>query len=316
MKQFTSVEDINCPVKNLVNAGLELKKNPFSSKIGKNKTLGMIFFNPSLRTRMSTQKAAYNLGMDVLSMNVSDDGWKIELEDGTVMDGGSQEHIKDAVKVMSQYVDLLGVRTFAGLKNREEDYSEKVLNNFIQHSDVPVISLESATLHPLQSLADMMTIEERAIEAPKVVVTWAPHPKALPQAVTNSFLQWASHSDLDVTLVCPEGYEPAKQFLDGVAVVNNQEQALEGADIVYTKNWSSYKNYGQILSTSKSWMIDSNKMRMTNNGKFMHCLPVRRNVVVEDEVIDNGSLVYQQAKNREYAAQIVLKKILEDKMLK
>lgn len=312
MKQFTSVNDLNGSIHDLVDEGLKIKADPYSSKIGQNKTLGMIFFNPSLRTRMSTQKAAHNLGMDVLSLNIRDDGWKIEMEDGTIMDGGSQEHIKDAVKVMSQYVDVIGVRTFAGLKNQAEDYSEKVLNNFIEHSEVPVISLESATLHPLQSLADMMTIKEQGIVAPKVAITWAPHPKALPQAVTNSFLQWASLYGLDLTLACPKGYEPDKQFINGTKVTNNQEEALEGADIVYTKNWSSFKTYGQILAIDKSWMIDADKMKLTNSGKFMHCLPVRRNVVVHDEVMDNGSLVYQQAKNREYSAQIVIKKILEN----
>jgi N-succinyl-L-ornithine transcarbamylase len=306
MKQFTSIEDVNGSVHGLVDQGLDVKANPFSSKIGQGKTLGMIFFNPSLRTRMSTQKAAYNLGMDVISLNVGDDGWKIEMEEGAVMEGGSQEHIKDAVKVMSQYVDVLGVRTFAGLKNQSEDYAEKVLNNFIQHAEVPVVSLESTTLHPLQSLTDMMTIKK-----PKVAITWAPHPKALPQAVTNSFLQWANQYDLDLTLACPEGYEPAAQFTKGIKVTNNQDEALNGADIVYTKNWSSFEYYGQVLSNDKSWMISADKMKLTNNGKFMHCLPVRRNVVVGDEVLD-GSIVYNQAKNREYAAQIVLKKILEN----
>jgi len=311
MKKFTSVNDVT-GVKALIKEGLHFKKEPHGSDVGANKTLGLIFFNPSLRTRMSVQKAAYNLGMNVISMNVREDGWKLSFEDGTVMDGDSQEHIKDAVKVMSQYVDVLGVRTFASMTNRDDDYQEKILNKFIEYSDVPIISLESATLHPLQSLADVMTIEELNLEGPKVVVTWAPHPKVLPQAVANSFLEWSAKIDADITLACQPGYELPTTFTEHVKVVHNQLEALEGADIVYAKNWSSYRDYGKVPEVSASWMIDQEKMALTNNGYFMHCLPVRRNVVVHDKVLDD-SLVYRQAGNRIYAAQAVLKRILKSK---
>ena len=309
MKKFTSVEDPGDPVK-LVREAIALKADPFQSDIGKNKTLGLIFFNPSLRTRLSTQRAAYNLGLNVIVMNIDKDGWKIEFEDGAVMDGGSQEHIRDAVEVISGYVDVLGVRTFPSLKNREDDYSEKVLSQFIKYSRVPVISLESATRHPLQSLADLVTIRETKIIKPKVVLSWAPHPKVLPQAVSNSFLEWIKVTDAQVILACPKGYELADEFLDGVDVINNQEKAFQGADFIYTKNWSSYHDYGKTPSVSENWTVDEKKMSLTNNGHFMHCLPLRRNVVATDDVVNN-SLVYKQAKNRECAAQIVLKTILE-----
>jgi len=310
MKQFTSVKDVPFSVNELIAKAAAIKKSPYSSKIGQNKTLGLIFFNPSLRTRMSTQKAASNLGMNVITMNIGEEGWKLEMEDGTRMDGGAQEHIKDAVKVMSQYVDILGVRSFAKLKNREEDYSEIVLNQFIKHAEVPIISLESAIRHPLQSLADFLTISEQKVKKPKIVVTWAPHPRALPQAVVNSFLEWGRLTEADIVLTYPKGYELDPQFTEGIEVVNNQNEAMEGADIVYTKNWSSYSKYGKILDISDSWMITPKKMELTHNGKFMHCLPVRRNIVVHDEVLDH-SLVYEQAKNRVFSAQAVLKQLLE-----
>lgn len=310
MKNFTSVNDVEKP-KELVQQVLEIKQNEAFSPLGKNKTLALIFFNPSLRTRMSTQKAATNLGMDVIVMNIGEEAWDIEFADGTVMDGSTQEHIKDAVQVISGYCDLMGVRTFANLENQQEDYEEKVLSNFVEYSSVPVISLESATLHPLQSLADLATIAESGIQKPKVALSWAPHPKALPQAVANSFLQWIIQTGVDVTLTHPEGYELSEEFTDGIPTTNTQEEALEDADFVYTKNWSSYAQYGQTPAVQEDWTITGQKMALTNNGKFMHCLPIRRNVVATDEVIDQ-SLVYQQAKNREYAAQAVLQNLLED----
>lgn len=309
MKQFLSVSDPEDP-RALVNKALAIKQDPFQSTIGKNRTLGLVFFNPSLRTRMSTQKAAFNLGMNVMVMNVDKDGWKIEFNDGAVMNGDTQEHIKDAVSVMSQYVDILGVRTFPSLQNREDDYNEKVINQFIRYSSVPVVSLESATRHPLQSLADLVTIEELGIKRPKVVLSWAPHPKILPQAVPNSFLEWIKTTDAEITLACPEGYELADEFTAGVNIEHDQNKAFEGANIVYTKNWSSYKHYGQRLEVKTDWTVTAAKMALTNNGKFMHCLPIRRNVVATDEVVDS-SIIYQQAKNREYAAQAVLQEILE-----
>lgn len=310
MKQFLSVNDAG-DVTTLVNKALSIKQDPFAYQNGKNKTLGLIFFNPSLRTRMSTQKAAFNLGMNVVVLNVDRDGWKIEFEDGAVMNGDTQEHIKDAVAVMSQYADVLGVRTFPTLKNRAEDYDEKILNYFIKYSTVPVISLESATRHPLQSLADLMTISELKLRKPQVVLSWAPHPRILPQAVANSFLEWIKKTDARITLTCPEGYELANEFIDDIHVSHQQIDALKGADIVYAKNWSSFHHYGQQPVVKDDWTITEEKMRLTNDARFMHCLPIRRNVVATDQVIDN-SIVYQQAKNREYAAQSVLYEILDN----
>ncbi len=307
MNHFISVNDV-ADVQELVQDALGQKKHPFSQS-GKNKTLGLVFFNPSLRTRMSTQKAAMNLGMNVMVMNIGDEGWKLEMEDGVVMDSESQEHIKDAVRVMSIYCDVLGVRSFANLKNRKEDYREPILSAFRKYSGVPVMSLESATLHPLQSLADIITIREAGIRKPKIAVTWANHPKPLSQAVVNSFLQWVRHIDADVTLAFPEGYALKNEFMEGVTVTHEQEQALENADFVYTKNWSSYEQYGLIPQVKTSWTITREKMDLTTGGRFMHCLPVRRNVIASDEVIDN-SWVYRQAENRVWAAQVVLKNLL------
>lgn len=309
MKQFTSVHDVP-DLESLVAEASALKADPFQSSLGNRKTLGLVFFNASLRTRMSTHKAAANLGMSVITMNTGTDGWKIEFEDGKVMSGDTQEHIKDAVRVMSSYVDVLAVRTFANLVDPQIDYEERVLNAFIRYSSVPVISLESATLHPLQSLADLLTIrEEYHLQKPKVVLSWAPHPRALPQAVANSFLQWMHAANLDITVACPEGMELHPDFMQNAQVIHNQKEAFEGADIIYTKNWSSFSSYGKIHSDD-SWIINEEKMSLTNNGHFMHCLPIRRNVIATDAVIDN-SLVYQQAENRVYAAQAVLQKILE-----
>ena len=309
MKQFISVNDVD-NIDALVKLGLELKANPYKyDTIGKNKTLGLIFFNPSLRTRLSSQKAALNLGMNVIVMNINGDGWNIEFEDGTVMDGNTQEHVKDAVAVISNYVDILGVRTFPGLKDRGEDYNEKVMSQFQKYSSVPVISLESATRHPLQSLADLVTIAHSGIKKPKVVATWAPHPRALPQAVMNSFLEWVTKTDAEVVLTHPKGYELSTDFTEGATIEYDQKKAFEGADFVYAKNWSSYSDYGKILSTDPSWMIDEEKMNLTNNGKFMHCMPVRRNVIASDGVLDD-SIIIEQAGNRTFSAQAVLKTLL------
>lgn len=309
MKNFTSIEDVPNP-KGLIQDVLDLIDKSNYSTIGKNKTLGMVFFNPSLRTRLSTQKAAQNLGMEVIVLNINKDSWNVEFEDGTTMDGDSQEHIRDAVKVISSYCDLLAVRTFANLSNRQQDYEERELQNFLKYSSVPVISMESATLHPLQSLTDMATIVHTNIPKPKVVLSWAPHPKPLPQAVANSFLEWVPELQAEVVVAHPKGYELSEKFAAGHKVTNNQQEAFDNADIIYAKNWSSYSDYGATPTVEDNWTITSELMRKTNQAKFMHCLPIRRNVVATDEVID-GSLVYEQAKNREYTAQAVLKNLLE-----
>ena len=310
MHNFTSITDVSNPTA-LIQQVQGLIKKPEYSAVGNQKTLGLIFFNPSLRTRLSTQKAAQNLGMEVIVLNINADSWKVEFEDGTVMDGSTQEHIKDAIKVISSYCDIIGVRTFAKLTEPKEDYEEKVLNNFLEHSSVPVISLESATLHPLQSLTDMATIQTLSISKPKIVLSWAPHPKALPQAVANSFLEWAPQLDTEVVVTHPPGYELAETFTKGLTTTHNQEEAFADADVVYAKNWSSYQQYGQTPGVANDWTISQQKMKLTNEAQFMHCLPIRRNVVATDHVIDH-SLVYQQAKNREYAAQAVLQNLLEE----
>lgn len=318
MKKFTSASDV-ANIDQLVLEALVEKKFPFANKeLGKNKTLGLIFLNPSLRTRLSTQRAGQNLGMDVIVMNLDKEGWSIETKDGAIMDGTSAEHIKEATAVIGQYCDIIGVRSFPKLQNREEDYSNEVLNKFIQHAGVPVVSLESATLHPFQSLADLITITEvwknrpkPETRKPKVVLSWAPHPKILPQAVPNSFAEWMTKTDFDFVITHPEGYELASEFTKGAKIIHNQDEAFKGADFIYAKNWSSYKEYGKILSQDRNWMITNKKMSLTNNGKFMHCLPVRRNMVVADEVLDGpSSIVIQQAGNRIWSAQVVLKKIL------
>lgn len=310
MKHFTSIEDVDHP-KQLIQQVIKLINKPEFSSAGRQKTLGLIFFNPSLRTRLSTQKAAINLGMDVIVLNINKDSWKVEFEDGTVMNGSSQEHIRDTVKVISSYCDIIGVRSFATLEDRQEDYEEGVLNRFLEHSSVPVISLESATLHPLQSLTDMATIAAADIPKPKVVLSWAPHPKALPQAVSNSFLQWIPAIDAEVIYAHPKGYELSDTFAGKIQATNDQEEAFVDADFIYAKNWSSYSSYGETPAVAEDWTITPEKMALTNRAQFMHCLPIRRNVVATDHVIDS-SLVYQQAKNREYAAQAVLKKLLEE----
>ncbi len=314
MKQLLSVNDVN-NVDALVQESLSLKQAPFIYQdLGKNKTLGMIFFNPSLRTRLSTQKAALNLGMSVIVMNINQEGWQIEFEDGAVMNGDKQEHIKEAVAVVSQYCDVLGVRTFANLTDREKDYKEEVLHKFVQYSSVPIISLESATKHPLQSLADLLMIEEhKTLARPKVVLTWAPHPRALPQAVPNSFVEWMKRANVDLTVTFPEGYALEDSLMEGVNVTHDQNAAFEGADFIYAKNWSSYHEYGKILSQDPTWTVSEEKMNLTNNGTFMHCLPIRRNVIATDAVIDNSKVI-ELAGNRVFAAQAVIKRILESSL--
>jgi len=314
MRHFTSVRDVE-DIKELVKLAMECKADPLKYKeIGRNKTLGLVFFNPSLRTRLSTQKAAHNLTLRVMDMNVGQDSWSLEFRDDVVMDANTTEHIKEAAAVMGQYCDILGIRSFPSLNDKESDYKEEVIQKFITYSGVPLVSLESATLHPLQSLADLMTIEElKKKERPKVVLTWAAHPKALPQAVPNSFAEWMMRADVDFTITHPEGYELDTKFTDGAKITYDQDEALKGADFVYAKNWSSYEYYGNIISKDKNWTITPEKMALTDNGKFMHCLPVRRNVEVTDAVLDSPtSVVIHEAGNRVWAAQAVLKKILDD----
>ena len=312
MKHFTTVNDIENPMA-LVKEAIALKSSEKQSEIGKNKTIGILFFNSSLRTRMSTQKAAQNLGMEVMILNVNNDGWALEFEEGAVMNGKTVEHIKDAAAVMGLYCDILAIRCFPNLENKEEDYADKIINQFIQYAKVPVVSLESATRHPLQSLADMITIQEHKIkEKPKVVLTWAPHIKPIPQVVANSFAEWTLSIGYDLTITHPEGYELSEEFTKGATIEFNQEKALQDADFVYVKNWSSYTDYGKVLAVDEDWMLTNEKLKVTNSAKVMHCLPVRRNVEVSDEVLDSeNSLILQQAENRVYAAQTVLKKILE-----
>ncbi len=312
MNNYFSIQDIDS-LANWVNEAIEMKKNPLSDKtLGVDKTIGLLFFNPSLRTRLSTQKAALNLGMNVIVMNFAGEGWSLEYGDGTVMDQGTSEHVKEAAQVVSQYCDVLAIRAFAKLENREDDYNEKVLNSFIQYATIPVINMESATGHPLQALTDAITItEHKIIDKPKVVLSWAPHPKALPQAVANSFVEMMQYMDADFVITHPVGFELASQITKKVPIDYNQENAFKDADFIYVKNWSSYNDYGNILKDN-SWRITAQKMQLTNTAKFMHCLPVRRNVVVDDAVIDSkNSIVIEQASNRTYAAQLVLKKILK-----
>lgn len=316
MKQFISTADVP-GVPRLVDIALDYKKNPFRDKeLGVNKTLGMIFLNPSLRTRLSTQVAARNLGMEAVVFNIDKEGWQLEMNDGVVMNGNTTEHVKEAAAVMGQYFDILSIRTFPGLKDKEEDYTEKYINQFIKYSGVPVVSLESATLHPLQSLTDVITIKENWQQArkPKVVMTWAPHVKALPQAVPNSFAQWMNAwGETDFVITHPEGYELDEKFSGNATIEYDQDKALRDADFVYVKNWSSYRDYGKITCTDPSWMVTNDKLKHTNQAKIMHCLPVRRNVVIADEVLDGPqSIVIQEAGNRVWAAQAVLSEILRN----
>ncbi len=313
MKQFLSVNDIP-DLQAALSEAAYVKKHPYAhQELGKNKTIILIFFNASLRTRLSSQKAAMNLGMNVMVLDINKDGWKLETELGVVMDGDKAEHIREAIPVIGSYCDIIGVRAFANLENREEDYSEKIINQFIELAGVPVISLESATRHPLQSFADLITIEEyKTKPRPKVVLTWAPHPRALPQAVPNSFAEWMRAADVDFVITHPKGYELDEQFTKGVKIEYDQRKAFEGADFIYAKNWSSYTEYGQILSKDTDWTVDEGKMALTDNAKFMHCLPVRRNQIVTDGVIEGpNSIVIPEAANRVVSAQTVLKRILE-----
>ncbi len=313
MKQFISAADADIEV--LVQKALEYKIDPFKhSSSGVHKRIGCLFLNPSMRTRLSTQIAAQNLGMESLVFNVGQEGWALEFEEGVIMNGSSIEHIKDAAPVLGKYFDILAIRTFPSLKNREDDYSELFLKQFIKYASVPVISLESATLHPLQSLADIITITESFKEdrKPKIVLSWAPHVKPLPQCVANSFAQWINAWDKsDFIITHPEGYELDEHFTQGATICYSQDEALAGADFVYVKNWSSYREYGQVLNNNSSWMLTNEKLKPTNNGKVMHCLPVRRNVELSDEVLDGpNSIVTLQAANRVWAAQAVIASML------
>ena len=318
MKKFFSVKDVES-VSQIVKDALAIKNDPYASEsLGKHKTLGLVFLNPSLRTRLSTQKAAMNLGMNVMVMNMDKDGWALETQDGVVMNGTTVEHIREAAAVMGQYCDILGLRSFPKLKDREEDYSEDLFNKFMTYCGVPVVSLESATRHPLQSLTDIITItEHKTKEKPKVVLAWAPHVKALPQAVPNSFAEWMCQAQaeglVDFTVAHPAGYELSTEFTEGATITNDLNEALKDADFVYVKNWSSYKEYGQVYPVSENWMMDNEKLKLTANAKVMHCLPVRRDLELSSEILDGpNSLVIKEASNRVYAAQVVLKRMLEN----
>ncbi len=324
MKLFSSVNDV-ADIKQLVASALALKANPYAhSDLGKNKTLGLVFMNPSLRTRLSTQKAALNLGMNVMVMNMDKEGWALETQDGVIMNGTTVEHIREAAAVMGEYCDILGLRSFPKLQNREEDYNEEFFNKFVKFCGVPVVSLESATRHPLQSLADLVTIHETwepyRIEAkakPKVVLAWAPHIKPLPQAVPNSFAEWMSRAQaegmLDFTIAQPEGFELNESFTTGAKISHNLDEAIADADYVYVKNWSSYKEYGKLLDFPEGWMMDNEKLKLTSNAKVMHCLPVRRDLELASEILDGpNSLVIHEAGNRLWSAQAVLKAMLEE----
>ncbi|UFH56747.1 N-acetylornithine carbamoyltransferase [Spirosoma sp. KNUC1025] len=316
MTNFLSLADVT-DIDALIQAGLTAKSNPFVDQhLGKNKTIGLLFFNSSLRTRLSTQKAAQNLGMNVITMNVGQDSWGLEMEEGVLMNADKAEHVREAAAVIGRYCDVIGIRAFAELKDREKDYQEQVMHQFAKYAKVPIVNLESATRHPLQSLADCITIEEaKKVKRPKVVLTWLPHFKPLPQAVANSFCEWMNarvqSGDVDFVVTHPEGYELAPEFVGNAQVIYNQDEAFKGADFIYGKNWSSYTDYGKVLTQDPSWAVTMDDLRLTNNGKFMHCLPVRRNLKVADEVLDSQqSLVIEQAANREWSAQAVLKEIL------
>ena len=312
MKNYISLSDIK-DLQELIETSLKFKKQQTPLKIGQEKTLGMLFFNPSLRTRLSTEKAARNLGMEVMLMNADRDGWALEFGEGTLMDSDKPEHVKEAAAVLSQYCDIIAVRAFPGLSDREQDAKDTVINSFKKYASVPVINLESATGHPLQALTDAVTITEHATrKRPKVVLTWAPHPKALPQSVPNSFVEVMQKMEVEMVITNPPGYDLDPKIRQQVPVVHDQLQALEDADFVYVKNWSSYESYGKVLSTDRSWIFNMEKLQKTNNAKIMHCLPVRRNVVIADAVLDSPhSLVIEQARNRTFAAQAVLQKLLE-----
>jgi N-succinyl-L-ornithine transcarbamylase len=322
LKNFISVNDVD-DINKLVTKALAYKAGPFADRhLGVDKRIGLLFLNPSLRTRLSTQVAAGNLGMEPIVFNVDKEGWALEFEDGAIMSGSTVEHVKDAAPILGQYFDIICIRTFPSLKNREDDYSELVINSFKQYSGVPIVSLESATLHPLQSLTDILTIKESLNNStskigrkPKVVLTWAPHVKPLPQCVANSFAQWVNAwGEAEFVITHPEDYELSTVYTNGAIITHNQDEALKGADFIYVKNWSTYMDYGKIYSNDPAWMLTEEKLKPTNNAKVMHCLPVRRNVELSDEVLDSGnSIVTQQAGNRIWAAQAVLSEILNTK---
>lgn len=320
MKQFISVHDVP-DINALVKKALIYKANPFTDRnLGADKRIGLLFLNPSLRTRLSTQVAAKNLGMEAIVFNVDKEGWALEFEEGAIMSGNTVEHIKDAAPILGQYFDILCIRTFPSLKNKEDDYSEMFINQFIKYANVPVVSLESATLHPLQSLTDIVTITESINHAsqtkgrkPKIVLTWAPHIKPLPQCVANSFAQWINAwGEADFVITHPQDYELSEQFTRGAGITHNQDEALKGADFIYVKNWSTFTDYGKVYENDPEWMLTDEKLKITNSAKVMHCLPVRRNVELSDEILDGThSLVTKQAGNRVWAAQAVLSEILK-----
>jgi len=320
MKNFISIADVS-NLDQLVAQALEYKKNPYRDKLlGQGKKIGLLFLNPSLRTRFSTQVAALNLGMEPLVFNVDKEGWALEFEEEAIMSGNSVEHIKDAAPVLGKYFDILCIRTFPSLKNREDDYSELYINQFVKYAGIPVVSLESATLHPLQSLTDIITITEclqttPKIIKPKIVLTWAPHVKPLPQCVANSFSQWVNTwGKAEFVITHPEDYELDPAFTKGAQIIHNQDLALKNADFVYVKNWSTYQDYGKMYTNDPEWMLTTKKLSLSNEAKVMHCLPVRRNVELSDEVLDGpNSVVTQQAGNRVWAAQSVLSEILKSR---
>lgn len=314
MKQFISAHDVK-DINAIVEKALLYKADPFKDKtIGVNKRIGCLFLNPSMRTRLSTQIAAQNLGMEAIVFNVGSEGWSLEFEEGAIMNGSTVEHVKDAAPIMGNYFDILAIRTFPTLKSREEDYREQYIQQFIKYAGIPIVSLESATLHPLQSLTDVITIKEtfREPRRPKIVLTWAPHVKPLPQCVANSFAQWINAwGEAEFVITHPNGYELAEQFTNGARIVHDQNEALKEADYIYVKNWSAYQDYGQVLSTDPSWMLTNDKLKLTNNAKVMHCLPVRRNIELSDEILDGpNSIITREASNRVWAAQAVLNEIL------
>jgi len=320
MKQFISVHDVN-NIDALVKKALAYKANPFADKkLGANKRIGCLFLNPSMRTRLSTQIAAQNLGMEAIIFNVGNEGWQLEFEEEAIMSGTTVEHVKDAAPIFGKYFDVLAIRTFPSLKNKEEDYSELYIKQFIRYAGIPVVSLESATLHPLQSLTDIITITEemkkwKKKKKPRIVLTWAPHIKPLPQCVANSFAQWINAwGKADFVITHPEDYELDTQFTKGARIVQEQDEALKGADFVYVKNWSTFHDYGRVYCNDREWMLTNEKLKITNKAKVMHCLPVRRNVELSDEILDGpSSLVTQEAGNRVWAAQAVLAEILKSK---
>ncbi|WP_308005656.1 acetylornithine carbamoyltransferase [uncultured Chryseobacterium sp.] len=320
MKKFTSVSDVE-NLQQIIKKALQIKENPLSEpEKGKGKTIGLVFLNSSLRTRLSSQIAAQNLGLNVLTLNAAQEAWNLEFADGAVMNGDTVEHIKDAIEVLNQYCDIIAVRCFAGMKSKEDDVNESILSQFEQHAKVPVISLESATRHPLQSLADCITITENwhfdklsVNRKPKVVLTWAPHIKPIAHAVGNSFAEWMQEMDVDFVIANPEGYDLDKNFTKDVKIIHDQEEALKDADFIYVKNWSSFDDYAKMPEVKDNWMLTNEKLKNTNQAKVMHCLPVRRNVELSDEVMDGeNSIIYQQAKNRIFSAQAVFSEILDE----